>query len=181
MGTNRRWCWKKVKIHNSEQKWCYFHADVNKKYTLTHCGLVMPYGHIKKSKLVRVMACHLMAPNHYPKWCWLIIRVISCGIDLRAMSQKMLPIFIIHVCLQITNRKFQPHFPVTNELKYKYLSLNKGHNFHANAWYKLEMHIFLPDNSDGKGLTHNLNCWLWHEIPPYNVRSQKKSSCLLVK
>ena len=126
MGTNRRWCWKKVQIHHSEQKWCYFHADVNKKYTLTHCGLVMPYGHIKKSKLVRVMACHLMAPSHYPKWCWLTIRVISCGFDLRAMSQKMLPIFIIHMCLKITNRKFQPHFPVTNELKYKYLSLNKG-------------------------------------------------------
>ena len=38
--------------------------------SLTHCGLVIPYG-FRRSWLTweQVMACCLMAPNHYPNYC----------------------------------------------------------------------------------------------------------------
>ena len=45
--------------------------------SLTHCGLVIPYG-FRRSWLTweRVMACCLMAPNHYLNYCWLIINEV---------------------------------------------------------------------------------------------------------
>ena len=45
---------------------------------LTHCGLMMPYGNNRSgSTLAQVMACCLIAPNHYVNQCWLIIKGIQ--------------------------------------------------------------------------------------------------------
>ena len=41
--------------------------------SLTHCGLVTPYGDKSGSTLAQVMACCLMAPSHYLNQCWFII------------------------------------------------------------------------------------------------------------
>ena len=47
--------------------------------TLTHCGLVMPYGNtdLDGSTLVQVMACCLMAPSHSLNQYWLIISEVQ--------------------------------------------------------------------------------------------------------
>ena len=45
--------------------------------SLTHCGLVTPYGHIDlESTLAQVMACCLTAPSHYLNQCWFSIKYV---------------------------------------------------------------------------------------------------------
>ena len=45
--------------------------------SLTHCGLVTPYGDKSGSTLAQVMACCLTAPSHYLNQCWLIISEVQ--------------------------------------------------------------------------------------------------------
>ena len=40
-----------------------------------------------------------------------------CGINLRAISQEMLKMYILDTSLKIINLRPQPHTPVANELK----------------------------------------------------------------
>ena len=51
--------------------------------SLTHCGLVMPYGPTDlRRTLDQVMAWCLMAPSRYLNQCWLIIKgvlLLTCG------------------------------------------------------------------------------------------------------
>ena len=45
--------------------------------SLTHCGLVTPYGDRSGSSLAQVMACCLTAPSHYLNQWWLIINEVQ--------------------------------------------------------------------------------------------------------
>ena len=51
----------------------------NHKPSLTHCGLMTPYGDIDLGQhwLRTVMACCRTAPSHYLNQCWLIISKIQ--------------------------------------------------------------------------------------------------------
>ena len=51
-------------------KWIYNKCIWRWSWSLTHCGLVTPYGDIN---LAQVIACCLTAPSHYLNQCWLII------------------------------------------------------------------------------------------------------------
>ena len=63
-----------LRIHIDIKKLCYFGMEFGTfqsnqiSYSLTHCGLVTPYG-----DMAQVMACCLRAPSHYLNQCWLII------------------------------------------------------------------------------------------------------------
>ena len=49
-----------------------FLFDTDSSKTLTHCGLVTPYGDRSGSTLALVTICYLTAPSHYLNQCWLI-------------------------------------------------------------------------------------------------------------
>ena len=58
-------------------KWRPFCLSLN---VLTHCNLVTPciWWHKSGSTIAQVMACCLMAANHYLNQCWLIIKCVLC-------------------------------------------------------------------------------------------------------
>ena len=68
-------------------------------WAVTHCGLVMPKWHPKTwSTLFEVMACSLMAPNHYLNQCGL--NMWSCvTLIWGAISLELLDIFILYKIL----------------------------------------------------------------------------------
>ena len=70
-----------------------------------------------RSSLVQAIACCLMAPSHYLNQCWLIIREVFLGIHLRTISQEILKISILDMCLKITSLWLQLHLLKTNELR----------------------------------------------------------------
>ena len=67
-----------------------------------------------RSTLAQVMACCLMASNHYLKQCWLIIKG-ACGIHLRAIV-KLLMNLICNTCSEDTPSKLLMHLPGANDL-----------------------------------------------------------------
>ena len=89
-----------------------------KKCSLTHCGLVTPYGgreFLSGWTLAQVMACCLTAPSHYLNQCWLTISMVhwhSCESsftrDTSAIDHKNQ--------LKITHLKFTLNLPGANEL-----------------------------------------------------------------
>ena len=78
---------------------------------LTHCGLVMPYGHnITWPTLAEVMACCLTAPSHYLNQCWLSKN------KMRAISQNIPQPPITKSDSKFTFQNFLSVFLVVNEL-----------------------------------------------------------------
>ena len=69
------------------------------------------------STSIDVMACCLMAPDHYLNQCSLIARkgVFFC-IHLRVIIHKMFKLFIRHMSLKSTNLRLQSRLPRANEL-----------------------------------------------------------------
>ena len=66
----------KYLTHTSDWKMCRSPRSPRFMSSLTHCGLVTPYGDIDLT-LIHVMACCLMAPSRYLNQCWLIINKVQ--------------------------------------------------------------------------------------------------------
>ena len=87
-----------------------------------------PYGDIELGQqwtLAQVMACCLMAPNHYLYQCWLIISEVQLE-QLELMRSEIsptatwLPILVIHIRSQVKTRQSQ---------SYKFYKIAKNSNF----------------------------------------------------
>ena len=119
-----RYCWI---LSNRYYNWCCI--DTNNKIIIIieihstilpipslFINLLWPYGdidlikHRSGSKLVKVMACCLSAPNHYLNQCWLIISE-----HLKTFSQEMLNKSIPDMSLKIINTNLQAHLPGASE------------------------------------------------------------------
>ena len=87
--------------------------------TLTHCGLVVQYGAIRRHKsgstLVQVMACCLALPSHYLNQCWFIIRVAQWQSH-EGNFPRNRPA-ITKIWLKITYLKFHSNLQGAKELK----------------------------------------------------------------
>ena len=80
--------------------------------SLTHCGLVTPYGNRYVSTLAQVMVCCLTAPSHYLNQYWFLI----CDICLRAISQLVLELLFCIMRLKIILLKLLSFLSGYNEL-----------------------------------------------------------------
>ena len=96
-----------VRLH----KWQWSDSD---EYTLTRCGLVMPFGVIDLGHYWLT----LMPPSHNLNQWWLPISTLR-GSHMKALSQWVLRLLVCIIISKIILLKVLPHVPGASELMYQ--------------------------------------------------------------
>ena len=78
------------------------------------------------STLVRVMACCLTTPSHYPNQCWLLINEL-CSIHLTIILHDVLKISFNKMSLKITLLQLLSHLPGINDYELTHCGLVTPH------------------------------------------------------